>query len=323
MKKNQMKTLIEKVKKVNVLYLTLVILAAVALTSLHKTNAASTDDAAQTTFASPEEAGKAMRAAALKNDQAALTKILGTDSKEVLSSGDPETDKAEWQDFVLKFDLMNRWVKMTDGSEILNIGADNFAFPLPLVQDSSSKWYFDTEAGEDEILARRIGHHELLAIDAVYAIADAEEAYAKTSHDGNVAGLYTTKIFSTAGKQDGLYWPTAEGEPSSPLGRVDVFAKGALSTSSDSPVIDGYTFRILTAQGPSAKCGAKDYMVNGKLRDGFAVIASPVNYGETGIMTFIINREGVVYQMDLGDHTPVIAKMIKTYNPTPEWEPAE
>jgi hypothetical protein len=323
MKKIQMKTLLEKVKKVNVLYLTLVILAAVALTSLYKTNAASTDDAAQATFASPEEAGKALRTAALNDDEAALMKILGADSKEVLSSGDAEIDRAEWQDFALKFDLMNRWVKMTDGSEILNIGADNFAFPIPLVQSSSSKWCFDTEAGKEEILARRIGRQELLAIDAVYAIADAEEAYAKTPHDGNPAGLYTAKIFSTAGKQDGLYWPTAEGEAPSPLGRVDLFAKDALSTSNESPVIDGYSFRILAAQGPSAKGGAKEFMVNGKLTGGFAVIASPVKYGESGIMTFIISREGVVYQMDLGDDTAVIAKMIKTYNPTPEWEPAE
>ena len=158
-----------------------------------------------------------------------------------------------------------------------------------------------------------------MAIDAVSAIANAEEQYAQQTRDGNPAGLYTTKISSTAGKQDGLYWPTAGGEPASPLGRVELFAKDALSTPNESPIIDGYSFRILANQVE----GMKHYIVNGKMTGGFAVIASPVKYGDSGIMTFIINRDGVVYQRDLGPDTQKVAASIAEYNPTDNWVPAE
>ena len=150
-----------------------------------------------------------------------------------------------------------------------------------------------------------------------------KKLYAQRPHDGNPAGLYTTKIFSTAGKQDGLYWPVADGEPPSPLGRVEIFAKDALSTPNESPIIDGYSFRILTAQAGQAQGGAKSYIVDGGMTGGFAVIASPVKYGDSGIMTFIINRDGVVYQQDLGPDTGVVSASITEYNPTTDWEPVE
>ena len=186
----------------------------------------------------------------------------------------------------------------------------------------ASNWYFDTEAGKDEVLARRIGRNELLAIDAIFAIANAEEQYAQQPRDGNPAGLFATKIFSNAGKQDGLYWPAAEGEPASPLGRVEVFARDALSTPNESPTIDGYSFRILVAESDQVK-RVKHYIVNRKMTGGFAVIASPVKYGDSGIMTFIINRDGVVYQRDLGPDTQKVAPSIAEYNPTDNWVPAE
>jgi len=285
-------------------------------------NAASSDSV-QTTFATPAAAGQALVEAARKGDQKDLVKILGPGSNAILSSGDANGDKEALQSFVRKFDQMNRWVKMTDGSEFLNIGADNYAFPIPLVQDESSNWRFDTEAGKNEILARRIGRNELLAIDAARAIAAAEDLYSAQPHDGSPAGVYTTKIFSTAGKQDGLYWPALESEPASPLGRVELFAKDALSTSNESPIIDGYSFRILTAQGDQTRAGAKQYVVNGKMTEGFAVIASPVKYGDSGIMTFIVDRGGIVYQQDLGPDTAKIAPTIAAYNPTSDWGPAE
>ena len=297
-------------------------LVAVAIIGFYRANAASSDSV-QTTFATPAAAGQALLDAARSENEKALAKILGPDSQAILSSGDVNEDKQALQSFVGKFEQMNRWVKMTDGSEILNIGADNYAFPVPLVQDKSSNWHFDTKAGQDEILARQIGRNELLAIDAVSAIANAEEVYAQRPHDGNPAGLYTTKIFSTAGKQDGLYWPVADGEPSSPLGRVEIFAKDALSTPNESPVIDGYSFRILTAQAGQAKGGAKSYIVNGGMTGGFAVIASPVKYGDSGVMTFIIDRDGVVYQQDLGPDTGGISASIVEYNPSTDWEPVE
>jgi Protein of unknown function (DUF2950) len=297
-------------------------LVAVAIIGFYKVNAAASDSA-QTTFETPAAAGQALLDAARAQDEKTLARILGPDSQAILSSGDAKEDKEALQSFVSKFDQMNRWVKMTDGSEILNIGADNYPFPIPLVHDKSLNWHFDTEAGKDEILARQIGRNELLAIDAVAAIANAEELYAQQPREGNPAGLYTTKIFSTPGKQDGLYWPVPEGEPASPLGRVELFAKDALSTPNDSPVIDGYSFRILTAQGGQAKGGAKPYIVDGKMTGGFAIIAWPVKYEDSGVMTFVINRDGVVYQQDLGPDTDGVSASITVYNPTTGWEPVE
>jgi hypothetical protein len=297
------------------------VLVAVAIIGFYKANAAASDSA-QTTFVTPTAAGQALLDAARAQDETALAKILGPDSKAVLSSGDVSEDKEALQSFVGKFEQMNRWIKMTDGSEILNIGADNYPFPIPLVQDGPSNWHFNTKAGKNEILARQIGRNELLAIDAVCAIAVAEELYAQESHDGNPAGLYTTKIFSTAGKQDGLYW-AAEGEQTGPLGRVDLFAKQALSTSNETPIIDGYLFRILTAQSAGSKGGAKKYIEDGKMTGGFAVLAWPVKYEDSGVMTFMVNRDGVVYQRDLGPDTPKAAASIAEYNPTDNWIPAE
>ncbi len=190
-----------------------------------------------------------------------------------MNSGDPVEDKTAFDAFAAKNDQMNRWVAMTDGSQILNIGADNYPFPIPLVKDSSSKWYFNTKAGEDEILARQIGRNELLAVDATSAIGNAEELYFKQTRQ------YTHILISTPGKQDGLYWEVPAGQVSSPLGNLNDFAKNALtSTPTDTAVFDGYHFRILTAQGDKAKGGAKSYLASGKLTGGFAVIASPVKY---------------------------------------------
>ncbi len=301
----------------------LMVLLAMPIAGFHAAQTASAGTMDQVTFASPAEAGTALRNAAQKGDDSALSSILGPESKAIMSSGELSEDAAALQEFVSKYDQMNRWVLMTDGTEVLKIGADNYAFPIPLRQNSSSKWFFDTHSGADEILARRIGRNELLAIDAISAIAYAEDIYAQTSHDGNPVGLYTTKILSTPGKQDGLYWKVSEDKELSPLGRVNEFAADALQTANEAPVIDGYTFRILTARGHAAQGGAKSYIINGKLIGGFAVIASPVKYRESGIMTFIINQEGDVYQQDLGEQTSKVAASIREYNPTAEWEVVE
>jgi Protein of unknown function (DUF2950) len=280
---------------------------------------------AQTTFATPAEAGQALEAAAQANDQTALARILGPNSKTILSSGDPVEDQEAVGYFATKYKQMNRWVAMTDGTQMLNIGADNYPFPIPLAQDSSAKWYFNTKAGEDELLARQIGKNELLAIDAVTSIGNAEEVYFQKAHDGGAAHQYTGVIISTPGKQDGLYWEVPDGQPASPLGNVKDFAPSALSSAgrSDSTVFDGYSFRILTAQGDKAKGGSKSYLVNGKLTGGFAVIASPVKYRDSGIMTFIMSREGIVYQTDLGQNTADAAASIKEYNPAEGWMPGD
>jgi hypothetical protein len=276
--------------------------------------------AAQTTFSNPSEAGQALQQAVRANDENALSQILGPAAKDVLNSGDPVEDKAALNSFANKYERMNRWVAMTDGSQFLNIGADNYPFPIPLAQNSSSKWYFNTAAGTDEILARRIGRNELLAIDAVSAIANAQELYFHKPHDDNPKHRYTSLIISNAGKRDGLYWNVPKDRESSPLGRLSDFAQSdSVTDPSAAQMFDGYYFRIVTAQGDWAQGGAKSYVADGRMAGGFAVIASPVKYRDSGIMTFILSREGVIYQRDLGPKTADVAASIKEYDPTDEW----
>jgi len=286
---------------------------------------AAAETQAQLTFATPEEAGQALRAAAAAGDEKALAQILGPESKAILSSGDVEEDKAAIESFVKKYDHMSRWVTMTDGSRVLYIGADNYPYPIPLAQNASSKWYFNTEAGKDEILARRIGKNELLAIDAISAMGRAEQHYYKHHHDGDKTHQYAQLILSSSGKQDGLYWEVPEDAPSSPLGRLNEFANDVVTSTQPgtSPIFDGYSFRVLTAQGDEAKGGTKNYLANGKMTGGFAILASPVTYGDSGIMTFIVSREGVVYEKDLGAATTAPVGSINSYNPTDGWTPAE
>jgi len=283
--------------------------------------AAQTDISVQAAFDTPAEAGQALQTACLAYDENSLGKILGAGSNDILSSGDPLEDKAAISSFVAKYNRMNRWVTLTDGNSILYIGADNYPFPIPLARDSSGKWYFDTEAGEDEMLARRIGKNELLAIDAVSAIANAQEIYFKTSGTQHGTQQYAQRIIGTPGKKDGLYWIAPAGQSSSPLGSLPDFIESI--TAGDPQVIDGYSFRILTAQGDAAKGGSKNYLSDGHMTGGFAIIASPAKYADSGIMTFILNRNGVVYQKDLGENTKAVAASIKTFNPADGWTPAE
>jgi Protein of unknown function (DUF2950) len=289
------------------------------------TPAANAQAGTQTTFLTPSEASQALDSAAQANDETALVQILGSRTKTILSSGDPAVDKQAQDSFAAKYREMNRWVTITDGSQVLYVGADNYAFPIPLSRDSSSRWYFNAAAGEEEVLAREIGKNELLAIDACSAIANAEELYFRAAHDGNLAHQYTQSIISNSGKQDGLYWQVAGEDGASPLGRLETFLSGPIVPvpSGQPQVFDGYNFRILTAQGAGAKGGAKNYLVNGKLTGGFAIIASPVQYGHTGIMTFLLSREGVICQKDLGKDTAAMAAAIQAYNPADDWAPVQ
>jgi hypothetical protein len=291
--------------------------------SRQKVNAAS-EVVPQKTFASAAQAGQALQMASRADDDHALAQILGPKSKAILSSGDTAEDKAALDSFAAKYDRMNRWVTMTDGNQVLYIGADNYPFPIPLTQNSSSKWYFNTAAGEEEVLARRIGRNELLAIDATFAIANAQELYFRSTHDAN-PNEYSLRIISTPGKQDGLYWNASEDDGTSPLSRIDKSAghAAAAGTSNEPVIIDGYSFRVLAGQGDAAIGGSKSYVVNGKMTGGFAILASPVKYRDSGIMTFILSREGVVYQKDLGKDTANVAEAIQSYNPDEGWTVAE
>jgi Protein of unknown function (DUF2950) len=286
-------------------------------------NASAENKAVQKTFANPAEAGAAFIQAAQSGDQAALLAIFGPDGKETLLSGDPVKDKNDLEDFVAAYNQMHRWREIKAGGEVLYTGADNYPFPIPLGKNPAGQWYFDTPAGKDEILARRIGRDELTAIDACHGIADAEQQYFDGKHDGDKAGHYTQKFVSDEGTQDGLYWPAAEGQPASPFEVVRDFAKAAGYTSSgDNPQpYNGYYFRILTKQGNMAPGGVMDYIVDGKMTGGFAAMAYPAEYRNSGIMTFIIGKDGVLYQKDLGEGTTAAAEALTEYNPGDGWSP--
>lgn len=272
----------------------------------------------QKTFASQAEAGNALFEAVKSGDENSLLAIFGPEGKDVIFSGDAVRDKDNQQDFIAAYQQMNRWVEIKPGGEILQVGADNYPFPIPLGQNQSGQWYFDTAAGRDEILARRIGKGELTAIFACNAIADAQKQYFNQTHDGDKVKQYAQKFVSDAGKQNGLYWPVSEGDALSPLGPLGEFAKVLGYTSAAQP-FNGYYFQILTKQGDQAQGGTKDYIVDGKMTRGFAVVAYPADYRNSGIMTFIIGPDGVVYQKDLGEKTKDIAMSMVAYNPGDGW----
>jgi len=294
------------------------------LASCKKSDNATTEKIVQKTFASPADAGTAFLEAASSGNQTELLAIFGPGAKEVLFSGDAVKDKDALQDFVAAYNQMNRWREIKAGGEMLYTGADNYLFPIPLGQDTSSRWYFDTEAGKDEILARRIGKDELTAIAACGAVAAAEQRYFDQTHDGDKAKQYSQKFVSDEGKQDGLYWPVPEGQAPSPLDQIHDFAKAAGYSNAGAKLqpFDGYYFRILTKQGDKAPGGAKDYIVNGKMVGGFAILAYPAEYRNSGIMTFIVGGDGIVYQKDLGEKTADIALALAEYNPGDGWNPA-
>ncbi len=290
----------------------------IALSSCTKSE---TPKVAQKSFASPAEAGAAFLEAAKSGDQEALLAIFGPDAKGVLFSGDAVKDKNVLQDFAAAYTQMNRWREIKAGGEVLYVGADNYPFPIPLDKNSAGQWSFDTAAGKDEILARRIGKGELTAIAACGALADAQEQYFGQTHDGDNTKQYAQKFVSDEGKQNGLYWNASEGQSPSPLGQVVDFAKALGYTSSgDKPQpFNGYYFQILSKQGDKAPGGAKDYVANGKMTGGFGILAYPADYRNSGIMTFIIGKDGTVYQKDLGEKTSEAAAAIAEYNPGDGW----
>jgi hypothetical protein len=272
-------------------------------------------------FASPDDAGTALLEAAKSGDQNVLVTIFGPESKELIYSGDATQDKAAIDGFVAAYPVMHRWRKMADGAQILLVGADNFPFPIPLKKNNAGQWYFDTAAGKDEILVRRIGRNELAVIDICGALADAQTEYFSQRHDDGSTKQYALKFISDAGKQNGLYWESPEGQPRSPLGPLVAFATDeGYSIKPDSRLpFHGYHFRMLKRQGSHAPGGAKDYVVDGKMVGGFAFVAYPAEYGNSGVMTFIINQDGVLLQKDLGKTTPETAAAMSEFDPDETW----
>jgi Protein of unknown function (DUF2950) len=274
-------------------------------------------------FASPGAAGDALQEAAKSGDQTALLAIFGPDSKPIISSGDPVEDKAIVARFVAAYDTMHRWRKMPDGAEVLLVGADNFAFPIPLKKNGTGRWYFDLAAGKDEILTRRIGRNELAVIDVVTALANAQADYFSGRHGDGSTQQYALKFISDSGKQNGLYWEPADGQPQSPLGPLVAFAtnEGYSAKSNSHTPFHGYYFRMLNGQGSHAPGGAKDYLVKGKMTGGFAFVAYPAEYGNSGVMTFMINQDGVLVQKNLGNNTSEIAAAMTEFDPDTGWRP--
>ena len=273
----------------------------------------------QKTFSSAEEASKALFTAAQSNDEKAMLGILGADGKEIVSSGDEAEDAQSRANFVEKYKEMHRLVKEPDGTTVLYIGARNWPTPIPLI-DKGGSWYFDTEAGKREILYRRVGRNEMSTIQVCQELAAAEKEYSGQHNE------YAQKIFSDEGQHNGLYWKAVAGEPLSPVGPLvaaavtESFAK---SRDSAPTPYRGYYYHVLTHQGKNAPGGAKSYLVDGKMTAGFAFVAYPAEYRSSGVMTFIVGEDGVVYQKDLGKKTESLAKAMKEYDPNSSWQKAE
>ena len=276
------------------------------------------------TFDSPGDAVLALYNAVKGGDAQALAAILGSNSEPVLHTGDAVADKNMMADFIRRYNQMHRVVLEPDQTVTLYIGAENWPTPIPLVKNSSGSWYFDTEAGKKEILYRRVGRNENDAIEVLYAMVDAQKEYASEPREGNTKH-YALKFLSAEGKRDGLYWKTSDNEEPSPIGPLAAYAagQGYSAKQGDVTPFHGYYYRILTKQGPAAKGGAKDYLSNGQLTRGFAFVAYPAEYRNSGVMTFIVNQDGVVYQKDLGQDTQQLAISMTEYNPDNTWTPAD
>jgi Protein of unknown function (DUF2950) len=270
-------------------------------------------------FASPDDAASGLLEAAKSGDQKAVLAIFGPESKGIIFSGDAVQDKNTVDAFVAAYGVMHRWRKMPDEAQILLIGADNFAFPIPLKKSDAGQWFFDTAAGKDEILARRIGRNELAVIDICGALTDAEAEYFSQRHGGT--RQYAVKFISDSGKQNGLYWESSEGQPGSPLGPLVAFATTegySVKPDSHAP-FHGYYFHMLNRQGSHAQGGAKDYVIDGKMVGGFAFVAYPAEYRNSGVMTFIINQDGILLQKDLGKTTTETATAMTEFDPDASW----
>jgi hypothetical protein len=280
----------------------------------------------QRTFASPEAAVQALVGALEKRDRAGLSAIFGPGSEAVISSGDAVADQAARDRFLKEYSEKNTMEKAGDDRTILQVGKDDWPFPIPIVREGSA-WRFDTAAGKEELLNRRIGANELRVIDVLNAYVTAQREYASRDWRGDGVHAYAQKIASTQGKKDGLYWPAGKGEEASPLGPLAAEAARegyAKKKRGRGPVpFHGYYFRILTAQGKHAPGGSYSYVVKRNMILGFAMVAYPARYGSSGIMTFIVNQDGVVYQKDLGGDTAKLAAMMKTYDPDGSWRRAE
>ena len=281
---------------------------------------ASAQAPAQKVFTTPDDAAKALQQAFKTDDIPALTAMFGTDVNTAFSSGDATADKNDRQTIALAMGETWRWAPLGANKKQLIIGDEAWPFPVPLAKVGTG-WQFDVKAGAEEVLARRVGRNELNVIQLCRTYVDMQENYAGQGHDGKPPGLYAQKIASTPGTQDGLYWAVKPDEQPSPVGDLAAQAEAVGYRQDKTPGAPfvGYYFHTLTAQGSAAPGGAKSYIVDGDMTGGFALIAYPAKYGYSGVMTFIVDQSGIVYQKDLGKDTLQVASAIAAYNPDKTW----
>ena len=274
---------------------------------------------AQKVFSSPAQASSALFTAAQHNDEQAMLDILGPDGRKIVSSGDATEDADTRANFVRRYQEMHRLMKEPDGTTTLYVGARNWPMPIPLV-GSGTAWHFDTEAARKEILYRRVGENELSTIRICQELAAAEKEYHAAQ-----GGQYAHRFYSDEGRHDGLYWKTTAGQPQSPIGPLvaAAAAEGYETHPGTRTPYHGYYFRILTAQGKNAPGGEKSYLVDGKMSGGFAFLAYPAQYRSSGVMSFLVGADGVVYEKDLGKQSATIAKAMQAYDPDPSWHTSE
>ena len=277
----------------------------------------------QRTFASVDDASHALFAAMQAQDEQAPLRVLGPAGKDVLSSGDPQEDLDARTGFVVKYQEMHRFVTEANGTVTLIVGAENWPFPIPLVANHGS-WYFDTAAGKDEILFRRIGKNELAAMDACRELVEAQKQYFERP-PANLPQQFAQRLVSDEGQHNGLYWHGASDEFDSPINPLLAYARQNRPTDQvgEHVPFNGYMFRIVTSQGPHAPGGAKNYIVDGKMSAGFAFVAYPVEYRSSGVVTFIVDASGTIYEKDLGPNTTKLAQAMTTYDPDPTWQKTE
>jgi hypothetical protein len=304
---------------------TFLLIAAVVFAAGATVVALGTDSAvpatAQRTFSSPDEAVKALVAATQAGDRAAVDAIFGPEVKDLLS-GDAKQDALEFAAFAKLVGQFSQLARKADDRYVLNLGDQNWPFPIPLVK-KGEVWLFDTAAGREEIVNRRIGEDELTAIGVCRTYLAAQREYASEDRAGDGVLRYAQKIKSTPGQKDGLYWKAAPDEDQSPFGPLiaEVHAEGygGKTAEGEPQPFHGYRFKILTAQGAAAPGGAFDYVINGNLIAGFALVAYPAHWGESGVMTFIVNQWGAVYQRNLGPDSADLAAAMTEFDPDQDW----
>ncbi len=301
----------------------LIVLACLVAAIMFLLGAAPASQAAdmlQKSFSSPEEAVKSLVAAVRANDMEEMLAILSPGSRELISSGDDVADRAGREKFLKAYDQMNTLQQESADKMVLSIGADNWPLPIPIVKKGAT-WFFDIREGKREILNRRIGRNELHVMDVLHAYVDAQHEYASKDCRGGGKVEFAQRLISTEGERDGLYWEAKEGEEESPLGPlVARAAKEGYGKESDLSPFHGYYFKILNGQGKHTKGGAYNYVVKGRMILGFALVAYPAEYGNSGIMTFMVNQEGTIYEKNLGKNTKRIAEAMKIFDPDKTWK---